>query len=129
MPGWAEPEPVEAPTRVLRASMEQQGQQQQQQQQEHQVEEGSKRGWAPGKWKHSHTGATYCLPPANFVHDAYALLLLTPGPTYGLPDARPGQWGAHKLMDVLSADHGKRCCLVGHRDMLARFATGVWVNV
>ncbi|KAF5839366.1 ribonuclease H-like domain-containing protein [Dunaliella salina] len=45
-------------------------------------------------------------------------------PTFGLPDARPGQWGAHKLMDVLSADHGKRCCLIGHRDLLARFATG-----
>uniref|UniRef100_A0A7S3QVQ8 Exonuclease domain-containing protein n=1 Tax=Dunaliella tertiolecta TaxID=3047 RepID=A0A7S3QVQ8_DUNTE len=76
-----------------------------------------------------HLGRTIQVGAHDSADDARAALdlvklKLQKGPTYGLPDARPGQWGAHKLMDVLSADHGKRCCLVGHRDMLARFATG-----
>ena len=29
-------------------------------------------------------------------------------------------------MDVLGGDYGRRCCLVGHKDVLARFATSGW---
>lgn len=36
--------------------------------------------------------------------------------------------GAHKLMELLGTDHNKRCCLIGHRDLLSRFTTGACLS-